>query len=262
MIEKLKKLLSRSILLNLIVAPYLINFLLTYSFSPSFFGLIAGLLFIEFTYQKLSLIILKRFRFDINIIIIPSFLVVFYCEQLIQIIYQLNSITLNLAILRARYYIPIIWIVFLFFYHWIRPWLNGKYIVLNFFLVVFSLTIFLTNACEHQNLKTPIGHFIPMKESYSKPVILIVLDEYASPKELYKNKSDASIFNFNKALISFGWQVINEQYSYNLATVHSLSSLFNYNYEQNDSNLSIDESLQSLRKSALINALKKRSFIH
>ena len=258
MITKLKAAISHSILLILIVAPYLINFLITHSFTLSFLWLIVGLLFFELASQKLSGIIFQRFRFDINVIVIPSLLLLFYYEVFVILINQVNNITIKNPSIRARYYIPIIWIILLLFYHWISPKLQGRYVVLNSFLLIFSGTIFLTNSVEQQNLEKPVSHFIQMSGSYTKPIILIILDEYSSPTELYKNKADSSIFAFNKTLISSGWQVNNEQYSYNLLTVHSLSSLFNYNFKLKDSSLSIDESLQNLRGSTLIRDLYKK----
>ena len=97
-----------------------------------------------------------------------------------------------------------------------------------------------------------------MKSDKSKPVILIVLDEYASPEELIKNQPDSSLFNFNRHLQSSGWQVHSNQYSYNLKTANSLSSLFNYNYKSKDSELNVTESVKSLKESKLILELQKK----
>jgi hypothetical protein len=62
-----------------------------------------------------------------------------------------------------------------------------------------------------------------------KPIILIVLDEYSSPDELYKIVKDSSIYNFSSALKIKGWEVRNSSYTYESSTIHSISSLFNFN---------------------------------
>jgi hypothetical protein len=62
-----------------------------------------------------------------------------------------------------------------------------------------------------------------------KPIILIVLDEYSSPDELYKIVKDSSIYNFSNTLKGQGWEVRNSSYTYESSTIHSISSLFNFN---------------------------------
>ena len=69
----------------------------------------------------------------------------------------------------------------------------------------------------------------PNRDSIRKPVILVIADEYASPDELYKVFKDSSVYAFSKELIKQGWLVDNGFYSYDTSTIHSLSSLFNYN---------------------------------
>jgi hypothetical protein len=62
-----------------------------------------------------------------------------------------------------------------------------------------------------------------------KPIVLIVLDEYSSPDELYKIVKDSSVYNFSNTLKSKGWEVRNSSYTYESSTIHSISSLFNFN---------------------------------
>jgi hypothetical protein len=62
-----------------------------------------------------------------------------------------------------------------------------------------------------------------------KPIILIVLDEYSSPDELYKIVKDSSVYNFSNTLEKKGWEVRNSSYTYESSTIHSISSLFNFN---------------------------------
>jgi hypothetical protein len=258
MIDKLKSAISRSILLTLVVAPYLINATQNSAFILPFLWLILGVVFIDFVYQKLSGFILRRFGFDTYAIFIPSLIIFFYYEPFVLLVNLINSHTIQNPLIRARYYIPIIFIILIISYQWIRPLLRGKYILINSFLIIFSGTLLLPNPVKQHDVETPFGHFIPLNGAFTKPVILIILDEYASPNELYKNKKDSSIFNFNNTLISYGWQVKDDQYSDNLTTAHSLSSLFNYNYKLKDSSLSIDQSILNLRRSTLLSDLQKK----
>jgi hypothetical protein len=62
-----------------------------------------------------------------------------------------------------------------------------------------------------------------------KPIVLIVLDEYSSPDELYKIVKDSTVYNFSSALKIKGWEVRNSSYTYESSTIHSISSLFNFN---------------------------------
>lgn len=251
MLVKIKTAFSHSILLLFIICPYLINSTRNSSFILSFVWLILGLLLIEFIYQKLS-------EFSIQKFIIPSVLVLLYYDQFIYLVQTLNSYSFEFPSLKARYFIPIIWLFLVFLFQQVRPKLKGRFIIVNCFLLIYSCSILFTHFLENQKQEKPSSHFIPMKSDKSKPVILIVLDEYASPEELVKNLPDSSLFNFNHHLQSRGWQVQSNQYSYNLKTANSLSSLFNYNYKSTDSELNVTESVKSLKESKLILDLQKK----
>ena len=68
-----------------------------------------------------------------------------------------------------------------------------------------------------------------IRNEVQKPIILIVLDEYSSPDELYKIVKDSSVYNFSNTLEKKGWEVRNSSYTYESSTIHSISSLFNFN---------------------------------
>ncbi len=258
MIENLKSAFSHSILLTLVVAPYLINSTQNSAFILPFLWLILGVVFVEFVYQKLSGIILSRFGFDLSILLLPTLLIVFYYDPFIYLVHAINNQTIQLDSLKARYFIPVIWLLLLILYYHIRPKLNGRFIILNSFLFIYSCSILITHFLDNQRQEEGKSHFISMISDKSKPVILVILDEYASPEELYKYKADASLFNFNHALITSGWQVRSNQKSYNLKTANSLASLFNYNYQSKDSEVNVNESVKSLKESILILDLQKK----
>ncbi len=260
MLSKIKEIVSNSIILILVITPYLINYIIINSISIAFLCFIAVLIILEVIYQKLSTLIRYKFNLDINYIIFPTLLIVFYYYLFISLINHANNLTFQNSSIIASHYIPIFWIILLLFYYWISQKVKGIYTVINSFFIIFSGTIYLTNpnSSPKENLKTLDGHFIQINESYTKPVILIILDEYSSPAEIYKNKADSSIFEFNKTLKSCGWKFNNDQYSNNLITAYCLSSLFNYNFKLKDSCLSINQSLKSLRESTLIRDLQKK----
>jgi len=67
------------------------------------------------------------------------------------------------------------------------------------------------------------------RSQVQKPIVLIVLDEYSSPDELYKIVKDSSVYNFSNTLEKKGWEVRNSSYTYESSTIHSISSIFNFN---------------------------------
>jgi len=95
----------------------------------------------------------------------------------------------------------------------------------------------------------------------SKPLIFIVLDEYHSPMGLVDAFKDSSILNFSKNLRSKGWVVNNRFYSIELSTIHSLSSLFNFNLSRDSSYAEMDINsmgTQKLLNSKLNDSLQKK----
>ncbi len=103
----------------------------------------------------------------------------------------------------------------------------------------------------------PITH--PSQET--KPVILIVLDEYNSPDNLFELTKDRSIYSFNNWLKEKGWQTKTTNYSYELSTIHSMSSLFNFNLSQQKTYSAQSEEkivVSKLYHAALADSLSKK----
>ena len=95
----------------------------------------------------------------------------------------------------------------------------------------------------------------------SKPLIFIVLDEYHSPMGLLDAFNDSSILNFSKNLLAKGWAVNNRFHSNELSTIHSLSSLFNFNLSKDSSYSEMDINsmgTQKLLTSKLNDSLQKK----
>lgn len=110
---------------------------------------------------------------------------------------------------------------------------------LNVFLILFSSISILASIA---NTKTKDGKKKEFKNSFTtirvserpiKPIILIISDEYTSPDGLYQVYKDSSIYKFSIELAHNGWITKNSFYSYETSTIHSLSSLFNFNLSKN-----------------------------
>lgn len=262
MLKSIKKASCTSILLILVLGPYLINTSIDIPFSLSFLWLGLFLIFLEIGYQKFAGLLLEKYKVDINVFFIPTIVILFYYETFILLIDNINNISVKLPIIRARYYLPLIWILLIIFYFYIRSKLNRIIVIIHSFLVILILTLYISSLIQnHSSDKPLVSHFIPMNTSYSKPVILLVLDEYSSPNELYKlykSSPDPSLFEFSKSLTSSGWKVNNNQFSNDLLTFNSLSSLFNYNLKLPYDRINANKAILELRESYLLNDLKKK----
>lgn len=114
-----------------------------------------------------------------------------------------------------------------------------NYFINIFMLILFTLNVF-TNTNEqlhrkkHQIVSSPSDADIHFNtDSLSpKPVILIITDEYSSPDELYNQFRDSSLYDFSRELTRTGWIVRNRSLSNETSTIHSLSSLFNFNLSE------------------------------
>ena len=111
------------------------------------------------------------------------------------------------------------------------------YKYLNIFLIFFSLIIVFTsvnNATGERKGEIKSSFVsIPLNNSPVKPILLIISDEYTSPDGLYQIYKDSSIYKFSNKLARKGWIIKNSFYSYEISTIHSLSSLFNFNLSKN-----------------------------
>ncbi len=259
MLKKLQSIFKDNLFLFLVLGPYLIKSAINIPFTNSFAWLVFCIILLEICYQKLNMFILNRYAVDITVFIIPSILVIFYYEQIILLNDYINSIWIKLPIIRIRYFLPFSWIVLIVIYYKIRSILKGKLLIIQTFLFILSLSIFVSPTIKyHLSEKPNTSHSIQMNNSYTKPVILLILDEYSSPTELYKNNPDTSLLEFSNRLISSGWEVNNTQYSNDLSTINSLSSLFNYNFKFSANRSNINQGIHELRGSSLIHHLEKK----
>lgn len=107
----------------------------------------------------------------------------------------------------------------------------------NTFLVIFSVISLFSgwrNLVTYPDLDSfhPGYKSIPADRSPERPVVLIVLDEYASSKECFKVSKDSACYDFNTQLLNRGWIVKDDMYSYEGSTIRSLASTFSFNLSE------------------------------
>jgi hypothetical protein len=128
-------------------------------------------------------------------------------------------------------------------------YLNVFLIIMCFVSLIFSISNFTNNQKKEIN-----NNFIAFENNIDKPkpIILIITDEYSSPDEIYKVNKDTGVYEFSKGLTEKGWTTKNRIYSYETSTIHSLSSLFNFNLSK--SNKYKDKDIVEIGALKLINA--------
>lgn len=258
MLKKLADQWNKRIWLLLLLGPYLAKNLANCTLSTNLVLFIACLVIIEMINAIISQLIKNKFNKEIQVFLIPSIIVLFYYDSLIEFVLYVNGQLFHLAILKARYYIPLFWMMGVYLCQKKRRILTTKSQYINAFLSIYTLVILGTAFIDNSHIPTPASHFISIPSDQNKPVVLIVLDEYASPNELYKYKQDNSLFAFSEKLENSGWIIQPQQKSNHLKTANSLASLFNYNYSTSDKQIPLTFALAQLKQAKLIKELELR----
>ncbi len=123
--------------------------------------------------------------------------------------------------------------------------------------LIFSSTHFKTTDYFKSDFKKEIQPI----DSINKPILLIISDEYNSPDGLYQVFKDSSIYNYSNHLKNKGWIVRNSFYSHEISTIHSLSSLFNFNLSTDPNFAEINVNTigpKKIMQSALNDSLTKK----
>lgn len=244
-----------------LIMPFLIDFILQFYHNKVFLSFKIFILFIiiiifdyiyYFIYYKLKnkIIIFSA---------IHAFLFIFFYYSNILLFFKtLDEHTLNLK-LTAKYILPLIMVIIIYLIYKLKHKISNSFYVLNIFLIILSF-VKVQNSIKLKNInfENIKGHPITLNQKKNKPVILIIIDEYASPIELRNNYKDNSIFNFQKNLLNEKWIVRNHMYSEDTSTINSLASMFNFNFQSNDQLLSIPFSRAKLKSSSLFDSLEKK----
>jgi len=166
-----------------------------------------------------------------NSIFLSIIIVLFYGFYIVLI--AQNIIGENI---RGRFIIPFLFIVIFLFLYLMET--KNKLKLLNIYMLIFG-TIALAKDFknlfkEGKNLNTFSNNYINIgrTDKTEKPILLIITDEYSSPIELFSKFKDSSVFKFSRDLEKNNWIVKERLYTYEISTIHSLSSLFNFNLSQ------------------------------
>ncbi len=223
-----------------IVLPYLGANLISLSNSPFFSYTNLALLFIVLIaidfISKWSINKFKKYEMLLSILLVTISIEFFYGFALNiplhTITQKIFSVDLREKILLAIALLIIVGLQLLYTKR------KLSYKALNIFLVILSVVSFGSSISKEPNKAVPLESIqsnyqaisSPVQEA--RPVILIIVDEYNSPDNLFELTKDSSIYSFNNWLKEKGWQTKTTNYSYELSTIHSMSSLFNFNLSQ------------------------------
>jgi len=119
-----------------------------------------------------------------------------------------------------------------------------SYKALNIFMIILTVIALGSSVSKRPTKLEPLNsiqnnyQIIGSNDQSSaiKPVILIIVDEYNSPDNLFQLTKDSSVYSFNQWLQQKGWKTKTNAYSYELSTIHSMSSMFNFNLSRNTNN--------------------------
>jgi len=180
----------------------------------------------------------------LSVLFICFTILFFYGNNIVIPIYQYVTKSLQIYIKEKVLFIIISFFLLLILHYLLAK--KNLWKVFNVFLGIY----FIVNIFSTRNLNIAVippidsiqNGYKHISESFSsdkngnennnegqKPIVLIVLDEYSSPDELYKIVKDSSVYNFSNTLKNKDWEVRNSSYTYESSTIHSISSLFNFN---------------------------------
>lgn len=226
--------------ITLLALPYLIyylpEFLNSNHFNLTFFlGLIFNLIVIDGILKKIKP--KSEFKWIAEITIWSIFFYIFYgfilAGQLQSIIIsQFDYIIRGRVISLIGFLVIIAWVIL------VKP--KNYFFVNVFLLILITISLFysgmkLNRDSKEQNII--YNSIIKTNRKFKKdpkPTILIILDEYSSPHELFKITNDSTLFDFSKSLKKNTWVVRENFFSYEISTIHSLGSIFNYNLSKNN----------------------------
>jgi hypothetical protein len=146
-----------------------------------------------------------------------------------------------------------------------------SYKAFNIFLLILTIVAFSSAITKKKEQVKPLesiqNNYQAMGPNFQeihnkvKPVILIIVDEYNSPDNLYQLTKDSSVYRFNQWLNQNHWQTKTNAYSYELSTIHSISSMFNFNLSKDSSYWQQNEEkivLSKLFHAALADSLENK----
>ena len=197
----------------------------------------------------------------LSVLFICFSILFFYGNDLVVPVNAFITKSFHLFIKEKIVFVVIAILLLIFIYYIIA--LKKLWKVLNIFLGIYFVVNIFSTRNLNRVIEAPIdsiqnGYKKINNIANDKPILLIVMDEYSSPDELYKILKDSAVYNFSNNLKKNGWEVRNSSYTYESSTIHSISSLFNFNLSKDSSYWKQNiESIISkkMMKSALLDSL-------
>ncbi|MEI8128579.1 MAG: sulfatase-like hydrolase/transferase [bacterium] len=226
--------------------------------------LILAQIFVSFNYKSRS-----NYLQFLSTLIIAVFIIFVYGFIIIDLINKIEIALFKYQIFRGRTVLPLILLLCLaieFSFLWFKKY--GFFVQNIFFLLLFVVvsTSYLAVSKKKDTIhsfKSDYKYF-PNNGRSNKPIILIIADEYNSPDGLYQYFRDSSIYDFSNHLKKNGWLVKNSFYSNHASTIHSLSSLFNFNLskDSNYAKMGIGNiGSEKLLKASFYDSVKKKNIL-
>ena len=192
---------------------------------------------IEITFTKLVKRV-GKYEKVLSVLFICFTILFYFGNDLVVPIYQYVTKSLHFYT-KEKVLFLIVGILLVFIFHYLISKKN-LWKVLNVFLGIYFFVNVFSSRNLNRLIEAPIefiqnGYKKINNVANDKPILLIVMDEYSSPDELYKIVKDSSVYNFSNTLKGKGWEVRNSSYTYESSTIHSISSIFNFNLSKDSS---------------------------
>jgi hypothetical protein len=215
---------------------------------------------------KLLVSISSKFQKILSIVLLSTTILFFYGFTFVNPIHQLLDNKLNIIVREKIIFLLLSIILIIIQILIIKN--KSDFKIFNSFLIILSIMTFSNSFIYKSDNKIYINstknnyYYLDLNKKYTKPVILIILDEYNSPDDLFKLTNDKNLYDLNDYLKNNGWETNTNSYSYNPSTVHSLGSIFNFNLSKNKNYA--DEDMEKtvttkLRRSLLSDSLESKN---
>ncbi len=249
-------------LINLIL-PYLGIICIDQFISPlsNIFNTIAIASFIIFLHAIfLKLLTPINKKVIINSLLHGLIICIFYGEIIVEKINKIIELFKPSYLLNHWFIIVVSFCIIVKFYFEIFKNKMELNRIIKTFFIIFSFVMIVYKINQNKNfININNNHIFFNSDSSSttyKPTLLIIIDGYVSPDEVYNYVKNRNIYSLSDSLKQYNWFTINNFYSEETTTIHSLSSLFNFNLKvQNKKNLSSAFWAQKIIKSSLYDSL-------
>jgi hypothetical protein len=203
-------------------------------------------------------------KISLNVFVNSFLFTLFYGEIIIEKSLKFTANVLPHLIINQWVLVVVSFLSSLLLYIWL--YIKHKEVIrfIKTFFIFFALTMVVYKINQNKTYFNLKNNFISITGNNAansdKPILLIITDGYVSPDGFYKYYKDNSIYDFSNNLKKSGWIVNNNSKSEEITTVHSLSSLFNFNFTiENKKGISSTFWMQKLIYSTLYDSLKNKN---